>query len=225
MKEQFVVLGLGRFGQSVAKTLADNGKDVLAIDKDEQIVQEVMPHVTHAVQIDTTDKTALEQLDLHKFPHAIVGIGEDLQASILTTLLLKELNIAEITAKAKDNHHGKVLSKIGADNVVFPERDMGERLGALLSSSNLIDYLELSPEYRMAEIRAPIGMDGCTLQKLNINKTYGCTIMAIKDKNEEINISPHIEDEVYHDDILTVIGKHKDIQRLQKNYREKRKTK
>ncbi|AXF54578.1 potassium channel family protein [Salicibibacter kimchii] len=225
MKEQFVVLGLGRFGQSVTKTLVDNDKDVLAIDKDEQILQEITPYVTHAVQIDATDETALEQLGLHKFSHAIVGIGEDLQSSILTTLILKELEINEITAKAKDNHHGKVLSKIGADNIVFPERDMGERLGNLLSSNNLIDYLELSSEYNMAEIRAPKAMDGCTLQKLNINKTYGCMIMAIKDADEEVNISPHIEDEIYHGDILTIIGKHKDIRRLQKDYREKSKTK
>ncbi|MBB6449577.1 trk system potassium uptake protein TrkA [Geomicrobium halophilum] len=221
MKNQFVVIGLGRFGQSVTKTLSENGNDVLAIDKDEQIVQEIAPEVTHAVQIDSTDENALEQLGLHKFSHAIVGIGEDLQASILTTLMLKELNVAEITAKARDDHHGKVLSKIGADNIVFPERDMGDRLGNLLSSNNLIDYLELSSEYNMAEIRAPKAMDGCTLQKLNINKTYGCIVMAIKDKNEEVNISPHIEDQIHHGDILTIIGKHKDISRLQKDYREK----
>ncbi|QQK75432.1 TrkA family potassium uptake protein [Salicibibacter cibarius] len=221
MRNQFVVIGLGRFGQSVTKTLIDNENDVLAIDKDEQIVQEVAPKVTHAVQVDATDESALEQLGLHKFSHAIVGIGENLQASILTTLILKELNVGEVTAKAKDDYHGKVLSKIGADNIVFPERDMGDRLGNLLSSSNLIDYLELSSEYNMVEIRAPKAMDGCTLQKLNINKTYGCIVMAIKDKDEEVNISPHIEDHIHHGDILTIIGKHKDIRRLQKDYREK----
>lgn len=225
MKEQFVVIGLGRFGRSVTKTLIDNGKDVLAIDKDEKIVQEITPYVTHAVQIDSTDEIALEQLDLHKFSHAIVGIGEDLQSSILTTLILKDMNIEQITAKAKDDHHGKVLSKVGADNIVFPERDMGERLGNLLSSGNLIDYLELSPEYNMAEIRAPEAMNGLTLQSLNINDRYGCIIMAIKDEKEEVNISPHMEDEIHQGDILTIIGTHKDIRRLQKNYRDKGKKK
>ncbi|GAK10106.1 LOW QUALITY PROTEIN: potassium uptake protein, integral membrane component, KtrA [Geomicrobium sp. JCM 19038] len=218
MKSEYVVIGLGRFGMSVAKTLIQNGHEVLAIDKDEHTVQEISSDATYAVQIDSTDEMALEQLGIHKYAHAIVGIGEDLQASILTTLLLKEMEVGRITAKAKDEHHGKVLSKIGATMLSFPERDMGKRLGNLLSSNNLIDYLELSVDYNMEEIRAPRGMGGKTILELDLNRKYGCIIIAIKDEFEKVNISPNANDLIREGDILMIVGKHQAIQKLHKDY-------
>ncbi|MBM7633219.1 potassium channel family protein [Geomicrobium sediminis] len=218
MRKEFVVIGLGRFGLSVARTLIQNGHDVLAIDQNEQVVQEISSDATYAVQIDATDEAALEQLGIHKYTHAIVGIGEDLKASILVTLLLKELQVGTITAKAKDEHHGKVLSKIGADHVIFPEMDMGKRLGNLLSSNNLIDYLELSKEYNIEEVRAPKGLNQCLVKDVNHNKKYNCTIIAIKNQQGEVNISPNDTTMIKENDVLMIVGKHDAIEKIHHDF-------
>ncbi|MEF3312133.1 TrkA family potassium uptake protein [Paenibacillus sp. GYB004] len=220
MKKQFIVIGLGRFGSSLVRTLIQNGHEVLAVDKDEQLVQDIAGIATHAVQADCTDEGVLKELGARNFTHAIVAIGDDLQASILTTLLLKELNIPQITTKAKNEMHGQVLSKIGADHIVYPERDMAARLGKQLSSDNLIDYIELSPDHNLVELKAPPAMNGKSLQQLNIRAKYGCTIMAIK-KGVHINISPKAEDEVNTGDILVIIGSNSDIRDLEDDYEQK----
>ncbi|MFB4160165.1 TrkA family potassium uptake protein [Geomicrobium sp. JSM 1781026] len=217
-RKQFVVIGLGRFGVSVTKTLIGNGHEVLAIDIDEHKVQEISTDASYAVQIDATDEVALEQLGIHKYSHAIVGIGEDLQASILITLLLKEMEVEKITAKAKDEHHGKVLTKIGADQVIFPERDMGRRLGNLIGSNHLVDYLELSDDYHVEEILVQKGMSHWKLEDLDVNRKYGCTIVAIKDRKQNIDISPKQDRVLREGDILILIGKPKSIQKMQKDY-------
>ncbi|MFD0590235.1 potassium channel family protein [Paenibacillus sp. GCM10027627] len=217
MKKQFMVIGLGRFGSSLTKTLIGNGHEVLAIDKNEQLVQEMASIATHAIQADCTDESVLRELGARNFSHAIVAIGDDLQASILTTLLLKELKVPKVTAKARNEMHGKVLGKIGADYVIYPERDMGVRLGNQLSSDNLIDYIELSPDYNLAEILAPPAMNGKSLKDLNIRAKYGCTIMAIK-TGDSINVSPKAEDAIHTGDILLIIGSNEDIRDLENDY-------
>lgn len=221
MQKQFMVIGLGRFGSSLTRTLIENGHEVLALDKDGQLVQDISSIATHALQADSTDETVLKELGARNFNHAIVAIGDDLQASILTTLLLKELGISKVTAKAKNEMHGSVLSKIGADHIVYPERDMATRLGKQLSSDNLIDYIELSPDYNLVEILAPPAMNGVSLNKLNIRAKYGCTIMAIK-TGHHMNISPKAEDEVRTGDILLIIGSNEDIHHLESDYERKR---
>ncbi|RED89226.1 potassium channel family protein [Cohnella phaseoli] len=220
MQKQFIVIGLGRFGSSLVRTLIQNGHEVLAIDKHEQPVQDISSIATHALQADCTDETVLRELGARNFLHAIVAIGEDLQASILTTLLLKELQIPQVTAKAKNEMHGHVLSKIGADHIIYPERDMAIRLGNQLSSDNLIDYIELSPDYNLVEIKAPPAMNGKSLKQLNIRAKYGCTIMAIK-TGDQFNISPKAEDEIYTGDILLVIGSNEDVRHLGVDYERK----
>ncbi|QTH40767.1 TrkA family potassium uptake protein [Cohnella sp. LGH] len=220
MKKQFIVIGLGRFGSSLVHTLIQNGHEVLAVDKDEQLVQDISGVATHAVQADCTDEGVLKELGARNFTHAIVAIGEDLQASILATLLLKELHIPKITAKAKNEMHGQVLIKVGADHIVYPERDMAARLGNQLSSDNLIDYIELSPVHNLVELKAPPAMNEQTLQQLNIRAKYGCTIMAIK-KGVHINISPKAEDEINTGDILVIIGSNTDIRDLEEDYEQK----
>ncbi|GAA0359241.1 potassium channel family protein [Bacillus horti] len=221
MKKQFMVIGLGRFGSSLTKTLIANGHEVLAVDKDEHAVQEMAAVATHALQADCTDEAVLRELGASNFTHAIVSIGEDLQSSILTTLLLKELNIPTVIAKAKNDMHGRVLKKVGADQIVYPERDMGTRLANQISSNNLIDYIELSPEHNLVELKAPPSMDGLSLKKLNIRANYGCTIMAIK-KEQDINVSPKAEDEIHTGDILLIIGSNDEIRHLEKDYERKR---
>ncbi|MBY0203935.1 TrkA family potassium uptake protein [Paenibacillus polysaccharolyticus] len=217
MKKQFMVLGLGRFGSSLTRTLIKNGHEVLAVDKNETLVQEISSIATHVVQADCTDKSVLQELGASNFSHAIVAIGEDLQASILATLLLKELNVPKVTAKAKNENHGSVLSKIGADQIVYPERDMATRLGNQLSSDNMIDSIELSPDYNLVELKAPASMHQQTLLELNIRANYGCTIIAIK-TGEEINISPLAEDQIQMGDTLLLIGSNDNIRSLERDY-------
>ncbi|RXZ83247.1 TrkA family potassium uptake protein [Paenibacillaceae bacterium] len=221
MKKQFMVIGLGRFGCSLTRTLIANGHEVLAVDKDDHLVQAMSSYATHALQADCTDEGVLKELGARNFSHAIVAIGEDLQASILTTLLLKELEVPKVTAKAKNEMHGKMLSKIGADQVIYPERDMGTRLGNQLSSDNLIDYIELSSDYNLVEILAPPAMNGKSLKQLDIRANYGCTIMAIKTL-ESINVSPNAEDQIHTGDILLMIGSNENIRHLENDYERKR---
>lgn len=217
MKKQFIVIGLGRFGSSLTQTLVEAGHEVLAVDKDIDLVQSMSSIATHAIQADSTDEEVLKELGVGNFSHAIVAIGENLQSSILTTLLLKEMNIPKVTVKAKNIMYGKVLTKIGKYQVVYPERDMGIRLGRQLSSNNLIDYIELSPDYNLVELNAPAAMNGYTIQELDVRAKYGVNIMAIKSA-DGMNISPLAEDKIRTGDTLLIIGANEDISALERKY-------
>ena len=166
--KQFVIIGLGRFGSSIAKTLYSLGNDVLAIDKDEDIVQEIADSVTHAVQLDATDENALRALGIRNFDVAVVTIGDNIQSSIMATLLVKELGVKYIIAKGHSDLHAKVLYKIGADRVVLPEKDMGVRVAHNLVSANILDYIELSEDYSVMEIQVLDEWSGKTLNELRL---------------------------------------------------------
>ncbi|MCF6097035.1 TrkA family potassium uptake protein [Thermovorax subterraneus] len=213
--KQFVVIGLGRFGSSVAKTLYKLGYDVLGIDINEEIVQSLADSITHAVQADATDENTLKALGVRNFDVGIVSIGDDIQASILVTLILKEIGIKYVIAKAQNDLHGKVLYKIGADRVVFPERDMGVRVAHNLVASNILDYIELSPEFSIVELEAFPEWYNKTLGELKMRKNYGLNVMAIK-RGEEVIVSPGAEDFITKGDILVVVGQNKDIEKLEK---------
>ncbi|WMJ81111.1 TrkA family potassium uptake protein [Clostridium sp. MB40-C1] len=204
-KRQFVVIGLGRFGSSIAKTLYSLGNDVLAIDADEDIVQGIADSVTHAVQADTTDENSLRTLGISNFDVAVVTIGSNVQASIMTALLVRELGVNYIVAKAHNELHAKVLKKIGVERVIFPERDMGVRVAHNLVSSNILDYIELSSSYSIAEIAAPEEWYGKTLKDVDMRAEYGINVMAIK-KNDEVNIAPLADDVIQPGDIVVAIG-------------------
>lgn len=221
MKKQFIVIGLGRFGTSLTRTLIHNKHEVLAVDKDLHVVEAISSIATQAVQGDCTDEEVLAEIGVKNFGHAIVAVGENLQTSILATLLLKEMGVPKVTAKAKNEIHGKMLTKIGADQVVYPERDMGIRLGKQLSSENLIDYIELSPDYNLVEMKAPPNMNGLTLQQLNMRETYECNMMAIK-HGTQINMSPKAEDTVQTGDTLLLMGNNEAIRHLEEHYERKR---
>lgn len=216
MKLQVAVIGLGRFGGSICKTLIELGHDVLAIDIKESKVNEFADLVTQAVQLDSTDEQALKEVGIRNMDHVIVAIGDDIQASILTTLILKEMNVPFVTAKAINDHHEKVLAKIGADKIVHPERDMGVRLVHQLLSKNVMDLIELSPDHSLIEIKATNRMIGKSLLELNIRAKYGVNILAIK-SDEGLNISPKAEDVIREGDILVVVGANKDISRFEEN--------
>lgn len=214
--KQFVVIGLGRFGSSIAKTLYNLGYDVLGIDNNEEIIQALADSITHAVQADATDENTLKALGVRNFDVGIVSIGQDIQASILVTLILKELGIKFVVAKAQSELHGKVLYKIGADRVVFPERDMGVRVAHNLVSSNILDYIELSPDFSIVEIAAIPEWFEKSLRELDMRVKHGLNVMAIK-RNEEVIVSPKADDIILEGDILVVVGQNKDIEKLEKH--------
>lgn len=211
--KQFIVVGLGRFGSSVAKTLSENEYNVLAIDTDEERVQIIANEVTHAVEADATDEDALRTLGVRNFDVAIVSIGDNIHANILATLILKELGVPYVVVKAQNNLHGKVLSKVGADRVVYPERDMGIRIAHNLISSNVLDYIEFAPDYSIVEIIATENMVGKSLAQLQFRSNYGVNVMAIK-RGKELNVTPGANDKVLEGDILIVMGKNEDLDKL-----------
>lgn len=213
-KRQFAVIGLGRFGSSVALTLHSLGHDVLAIDSNEEQVQRLSDQVTHVVQADTTDENALHALGLRNFDAVVVAIGEDVQANVATTLLLKEMGLPYIVAKARNALHGKMLEKIGADRVVYPERDMGQRVAHSLISSNVLDYIELSPELSLVEVTVPAVLTGKTLQQANMRALYGVNVVAIK-RFDNLIVPPQPQEQIHESDILIVIGSTDGIKRLE----------
>ncbi len=214
MKKQFAVVGLGRFGGSVCKELYSMGHEVLAIDVSEDRVNDYAPYSTHSVVANATDENALLSLGIRNFDHVIVAIGDNIQASILCTLLLKELNVRQVWVKAQNNYHHKVVEKIGADRIIHPEHDMGIRIAHYLVSEKIIDYIELSAEYSIVELMATKKVANRTIAELDIRAKYGCTILGIK-REEEVNISPFPDEIIVENDILILIGHNRDLKRFE----------
>lgn len=209
-KRQYAVIGLGRFGTSVAHRLYSAGQEVLGIDISKERVENAELSVTHAAIADTTEEETLRSIGIRNFDCVIVAIGIDLQASILTTLLLKELGVKKVIAKALNKNHGQVLTKVGADWVVYPERDMGERVANQLLSPNMLNYIELSKEYNIEEIILPMSMKGKSLRELDLRAKYNISVIAIV-SNGEIIIAPSPDQDVHEKDMLLVVGNKKDL--------------
>ena len=174
--KQFIVLGLGRFGSAVATTLVELGHEVLGVDYYEERVNELKDKITQAVQADITEERALKELGVNNFDTAIVGIGGDLETSILVAMMLKEMGLKYIIAKAQNNLHAKVLEKIGVDKIVFPERDMGRRIANNLVTPNIKDYIELEPDYSIMEIEALPEFENKTLSELDLQNKYNINV-------------------------------------------------
>ncbi|MFO7941426.1 MAG: TrkA family potassium uptake protein [Bacillota bacterium] len=213
--KEFVVIGLGRFGGSLASTLYSMGYGVMGIDADEETVNRCKESCTHVVQADATDEATLRSLGVTNFDVAVVSIGHDMQASILVTLSLKELGVPMVIAKASSEIHGKVLKRIGADQVVFPERDMGVRLANRLAVDNVVDYLEITPEVSIVEINATKDMVGKTLRQLDIRANRGINIVAIRRANHEVLVPPGPDEPLQSGDILVALGSNENVRRWQ----------
>ena len=211
--KQFIVLGLGKFGSAVATTLVELGHEVLGVDNDEERVDALKDKITQAVQADITEEKVLKELGVKNFDAAIVGIATDLEASILVTMMLKEMGLKYIIAKAQNNLHAKILKKMGVDKVVFPERDMGARIAQRLITPNIKDYIELEPDYNIIEIEALPEFVDKSLSELDMRNKYGINVLAIK-RDSIFNISPRAEDIIKKDDFLIVIGETKKITEL-----------
>jgi trk system potassium uptake protein TrkA len=215
MDEQFVVIGCGRFGEAVSTKLVELGKEVMVVDLSEEIIQNISQTVTYAVQADATDENSIKSLGISNFDVAIVSIGANIQASLLVTLMVKELGVKKVIAKAQNKLHAKILYKIGADRVVFPEREMGIRIAKNLVSKNVLDFIELAPNYSVMEILALEEWANKTLVEIDMRSKYGINVMAIK-HGDDINISLLGSYIIKSDDILIVIGNNEDLKKIER---------
>ncbi len=205
-KQTFAVIGLGRFGGSVCKTLADAGQEVLAIDKYESRVNDYKDIATQAVVADAQDEDVLRSLGIRNVDHVIVAIGEDIQASILVTLMVKEQGVKYVTAKAQNEYHAKVLEKLGVDRVVHPERDMGVRIGRSLTSKNMVDYLDLDANFKLAEILITNSeFVGKSLAEMDFRDRYGLNVIALAHSRQEM-VLPSAGDVLSENDSILVAG-------------------
>lgn len=214
MKKQFAVIGCGRFGSSIAKKLSELGSEVMVIDQREESIQDISDFVTHAVQADATNEKTLKSLGIRNFDVVIVSIGGDIQSSILVTLMVKELGVKHIISKAQNDLHAKVLYRIGADRVVFPEREMGVKVAKNLMSDNILDFIELSQDYSIVEIFALDEWVGKSLKELNLRAKHGINVMALKN-GVEINIALKANYVIRKEDILIVIGHNDDLKKIE----------
>ena len=212
MAKQIAVIGLGRFGSSLAVTLSKLNVEVLAVDVDEGPVKAVSNEVTSAVQADATDLSVLHELGMRNFDVVVVGMS-GFEASLMTTLHLKELGVKKVVVKAASDVHAKILQQLGADSVVFPEKDMGERVGFSLVSGSVIDHIDLADNYTVAEIVIPDHIAGRTLRYLNMRNQYGLTVMAIK-RHNRVNVSFSPDEPLLEGDVLIVIGETEGVHRL-----------
>ncbi len=210
---QIAVFGLGVFGSSLAMDLYKLGFTVLGVDIKEEPVKELAGKITEVVQADTTDEKVLEALGIKNFDVAVVSIGDDIQSSVLTTITLKELGVPFIIARAINKMHGKILSKIGADRVIFPEQDMAFKLAKTLALPNAIRTEELFPGYNIVESRVPPFLYGLTLGKAQLRNKYGINVLAIK-RGEEYIVSPSADEMLLKGDIIYILGNEQQLQQF-----------
>ncbi len=226
--KQFVVIGLGRFGKSIAKALSEKNFEVLAIDENEDRIKEMEGIVSQAVVMDATDDKALKELGVADFDTAIVSMGETVEDSIMITLSLKEMGLRQVIVKAMSELHSKILKRVGADRIIFPEREMAERLAESLASPKIFDFIELSKIHGIIEIVVPKKFVNKTLGDLKLREKYKVSAIAIKRKvpiskpdgstdfKEEVVIGPGGDSELISGDILILLGKNTDLDKIEK---------
>jgi trk system potassium uptake protein TrkA len=210
--EPVVVIGLGRFGSSIALELTRHGTEVLAIDKDAKQVQSLAGRLTQVVTADCADLETLKQLGVPDFYRAVVAIGTDIEASILITSLLVELGIDDVWAKAITDHHGRILERVGAHHVVFPEHEMGERVARLVSGQ-MLDYMQVDKDFALAKIRPPREIVGMPLGESRLRSKYGVTVVAVKGQDGSFTYASR-ETVLTYDDVILAVGREEDIERL-----------
>lgn len=211
--KSFVIIGLGRFGTAIASELSALGHEVLAVDVDEERVQQVADHVTLAVTGDGRNIEVLRALGVRNFDCVVVAMGSDVGNSALITLNLKELGVKEVICKAQSHVHSRVLEKIGADRVVFPEYEMGAKLAQGLSSSNVLNFIELSEDYGILELSAPQSWQGKSLRELDVRNRHHVNVIAIR-KNGELNVAPSPDLPLESGDQVVALGRYEDINLL-----------
>ena len=212
-RKEFVIFGVGDFGMNVAKTLANSGATVMVVDKEESQLEKIASEVTHTICADATNPEAMKQLGIRNYDGAIVGIGHNLETSALITMQLKEMDVPFIMVKASTDIEGRILTRVGADKVIFPDREMGIRVGNDIINGNYFEAIELSDEYSIVDMAVPRNWVGKTLQQLNVRSKYGISIIGIRGL-EELNVNPAADYRLLAQDILIVLGHNTEIQRL-----------
>lgn len=212
---KFAVIGLGNFGFNVVKTLHESGDEVLGIDRNKERAQRTQGHSSQTIIADATDKSILETAGLQDMNAVVVSLGDNLSASILVTLFLREIGVENIIVKITSEEHGRALEKIGATTLVFPERDTAMKLAKSLSSPNILDYLPLSPDYSIMEVTAPDGFTGKSLGQLELLSSHNVNVIAVREMEpEKMVLNPTMRYQVKDGDILIVLGKRADIEGL-----------
>lgn len=226
--KQFAVLGLGRFGSSIARVLSDMNFEVLAIDKDESHVKTMEGVVSQAVVLDATDEKSLRELGIQEFDTVIVSMGDTIEDSVMITMMLKEMGVRQVIVKAQSDLHSRILKKIGADRIILPEREMAERLAQNLASPRIFDFIEVSDTHGIVEMLVPKKFTNKTLAELNLRDKYQVSVIAIKRKipyskpdgstdfKEDFTIGPGGGDELISGDVLILLGRNDDIDRLKR---------
>jgi trk system potassium uptake protein TrkA len=205
MKHSVLVIGLGRFGASAARELMRLGHEVLAIDESEDKVNDISPEVTHAVELDASDEDALRAAGAGDFEHAIVAISSDAEASIFATMALKNLGVSNVVAKAATTLHGRILERVGADRVVYPEREMGRRVAHSFSINQVIDYIDVAPGLGIVKVRPPEAFVGKSLRELDLPGRMSLTPITLR-RGARVTINPGPDERLGADDELVLIG-------------------
>jgi len=212
-REQVMVIGLGRFGSALARELERLGHEVLAVDRSEQMVNDIAPDVTHALQLDAADEDALRSAGAADFSTAVVAISSDAEPSIFATMVLKRLGVRTVIAKAGSLLHGEILARVGADRVVFPERETGLRLAHSFNVPNVIDYLDVAPSFGIEKIRPPKSFVGRTLRELDLKERLGLTPIALR-RAQQVFVNPAGNERIADGDELILIGRDDKLDQL-----------
>lgn len=214
MKKQYVVFGAGKFGKSIAMTLQQLGCEIVLVDKDPEVIQELADEVSYAICADVEDATVFENLGMHDLDGAIIAITENLEASIMTTMMCSEIGIPRILAKARNEMHEKILRRVGAHKVIFPEVEMGRRIAKYLVADNFADWIELSPRYSLVEMEIPHQWCGKTLVELKLREKHGFNVIGIKD-GDTVNVNPDPRMELPAGAIVIVVGENRELEAFQ----------
>ncbi len=216
-KRSFCIIGLGIFGQILAKNLAATGHQVLVIDIDDDIINVMSDVVTNAVVGDPTNEAVLHAAGVSDYDCAVVATAQNINDSVLTTILLKEMGVKQVIARAGNERHGRVLEKVGADMVVFPEKDMGEKLVNVLDRNNVLEYIEFSDSHSIVEITVPQSWIGKSLIELDVRRRHGVTVLAVGDsQTDEMNISPDPARKFNGSETVAILGENKNIDKITK---------
>ena len=213
-KKQFLVIGLGQYGLSVARTLSGMGCEVVAVYMNEEKIQEIADEVTYAVTADATDEEVLENLGVNNMDAAVIAITNDMESSIMATIIVKDLGVPQVIVKASSEIHKKIALKVGADSVVFPEKEMGARTAKNLMATNFVDIVELSSDFSITEVPVQREWEGRSIREIGFREKHNINIIAVK-KGNDINVSPDPNAPLKREQCLVVIGENKALRKLE----------